>query len=203
MRHGRVGTGSAFFLLFILLLLLLVLPNPSWARGGSLWVSGGQFVPFEGNSGASVVGEISFPTGSNFQIGVELKYKEFETEILDVKDVEVNSYLLSGKFRYYLSPEGISPYLGAGIGFSVNSIDTDKIEMESPTILVLNEIGVGFQAFGLLGALFPLGESVSLFGEVQIGLGVQLVDQQGGSNDGLDVENFGGLLGVGGIQFRF
>jgi hypothetical protein len=72
----------------------------------------------------------------------ELEYRKSSQELFDVDDVDPRdrpALLLN----YIIWPEAvISPYLGAGLGLSVNIIDADKVEDELERIELAKPGGV-------------------------------------------------------------
>jgi hypothetical protein len=178
---------------------------------GSAWTStaradfeiglgGGGFVPWEGNSGYAVVGQIM---GSleprNWRFGGEFQYRDFETDYFSVSGVQTQQFALQGFFHYRFFAESmVTPYAGAGIGIAINVIDDDKIEDQKPALDV-SPVGGGAGIFGIGGLELLLGDTVTLFGEMRLSADVQLTDK-GGS---IDAENIGGFTGLGGIRLRF
>ena len=164
----------------------------------SFRVSGGPFIPYEGNRGFGIQVGAGYTALPNLVIGAELAYRQFETTFLEVRGVRVEAFSLNLLAQYLFFPKGVSPYVAGGYRFSVNVIDTKKIERQRPGIDVFDKVGVGSGLFGLVGFLFPMNPHVSFFSELRASIDIQLTHFEG-----TKVENLGGGSVLGGVVFHF
>jgi hypothetical protein len=164
-------------------------------------VGGGVMSPWKGEDGFSVMGQFMGSTKSrHWRFGGEFEYRDYSSEFFGVNDVDVQGYQIRALFHYLFLPDAfITPYIGLGIGFSVNVIDKDKIEREKPFADVFHKTGVSGGGVALLGLELPLGDHFAFFGEGRAGVDVQLTSTDGD----IDTENLGGVGGIGGIRLRF
>ncbi len=164
---------------------------------------GGIFVPFEGTTGFSGLAQMLFAVSPHVRLGGEFEFRDYETKLFDVNDVGVQTFNFRAIGMYLFRPEGISPYIGGGLGFSINSFDENRVEQANPAIMVKNDIGLGFGALALLGVEAPLGDRVALFAEGRASADVQVTETEGPGGTSTDYENIGGISGMGGIRVKF
>jgi hypothetical protein len=177
---------------------VLLLPSVGQAEL-TVGAQGGVFDPWDGDTGYAVAGHVLASLGEgHFRIGGEFEFRDYSSEFFGVSDVDVQSYHLRALAHYGFNPDGINPYAGLGLGIAVNVVDTDAIEAANPSLDVFEDVGFGIGAVGILGIEIPLGGLVSLYGEGRASVDVQLTD-----SDDVDVENLGGLSGLGGVRIRF
>jgi len=200
---------------------LMLLWGTSASAQFEMGLSGGYFVPAEGDGGPT--GQIRLGGGlsDNLRLAGELEYRKSSQELLDVEDVDIHGIGLHALVNYIILPDAVvSPYLGAGLGLGVNIIDADKIEDElerrllaTPGVVAaevdVTPVGLSLGVFGLIGLQVPLGDHVRLFAEGRYGGDWQVTGKvetdtatTSDSTD-IDVENLGGFSGIGGLRFVF
>jgi hypothetical protein len=165
-------------------------------------VAGEVFVPFNGQAGPSGLLQV-LGSAKQWRFGGEVEYRNYKSSIFDVDDVSFDSICLRGIVQYHFRTEGVQPYLGAGFGLNINSIDSNSVERGRPDLTDVSDVGAGIGLLGLGGVEFPLGDRVSLFGEARVSVDFQLTKQKGGGDDDIGAENLGGVSGIGGIRIRF
>jgi hypothetical protein len=133
-----------------------------------------------------------------WRFGGAIDFRDYSSEFFDVEDVDVQSVRIVPQIHYVFKLGPISPYLGAGIAISINIIDADKIERERPNVDVFGRVGTSVGATAIVGVEVPLGSRLLVFAEGRAGVDAQLT-----SSDDIDVENLGGVSGIGGMRFRF
>lgn len=165
---------------------------------------GGIFSPFQGQSGGSGVIQALGILSPQERIGVELEYRNYETELFNTKDIDTQAYILRGIGQYFFRSHGISPYMGLGINLTLNVFDESEIEKKRPSINVKGDKGIGYGVMGLLGVEVPMGQRVSIFAEGRVSADFQLTryKNESGKNK-IDVENLSGLTGLAGIRLHF
>lgn len=104
-------------------------------------VGTGVFGPFEGKAGGMAIVQFLFLRLSHFRIGGEIEFRDFDADLLDVENVNTQSLFVRGIAKYYLNTEGLSPYVGGGLGYSINRIDDDKIKQNRPGIRFESDTG--------------------------------------------------------------
>jgi len=179
------------------ILCALALPSVGSAEL-QLGVGGGVFSPWEGDLGYTIGGSLlyQFENDRPWRVGAEISYRKSSSEFFGVSDVNVWSIRVQAQGHYVFRPGKLTPYLGLGIGFSVNTLDEDKLEDAGWS--VDQGTGAGFAVDGIVGVEAPLGWRLSIFGEGRFGADIQLTD-----SDDLDAENIGGISGVAGLRIRF
>lgn len=102
----------------------------------------------------------------------------------------LNLFTLNAFRRWPAAFDGITPYVGGGIGFAVPRIDygtgTSRTSEYQVTGPALN---------WMAGASYPLNETLSVFGEYQGSYSVNSFDLQGGGN--LDTRILTGAVNLG------
>jgi len=126
-----------------------------------------------------------------------LAYRHFESTFFGVRGVRVEALSLNILAQYLFFPTGVSPYVAGGYSSSINVIETKKIEGQRPGIDVFDEVGMGNGLFGTVGFLIPITRHFSFFCEGRATLDLQITDA-----GETDIENLGGILGLGGFYFH-
>ncbi len=165
--------------------------------------AGGIFNPFDGKTGFSGLGQLMFQTSPQVRFGGEFELRDYQAELFKVNNVDIQSFILRGIGLFFLRPEGVSPYIGAGIGFSVNNFDENEVEKRRPSIRIKNDIGLGFGVLGLVGVEVPVGDRFAFFVEGRASADFQVTNTEEPGGDETDIENIGGISGLGGIRLRF
>lgn len=188
----------------LLLALAAFLAARPASADGHLAVQVGGFVPWNGDAGVMTTVQV---LGSNAsgrsRWGGEFEYREFDTKISGVKDVDVDSYLLRGMWQYHFRPESVAtPYVGLGLGVTINVVDDDKVD-RAWGFNARDPVGAGLDGVFLLGVAvnIPGAEYMSIFAEGRLGLAFDVAGR--GSRSGVTVENVGGASGSAGLRFRF
>lgn len=197
--------------LFSGLMILGVLSDNVQAKGmgshasDSVVISGGGgiFYPFQGKSGFNALVQAAGNISPQERLGVELEYRKYETELLNAKDIDTQSFIVRGFGQYYFRPQGISPYFGLGINFAVNVFDGDEIEKKRSSVNIKRSWGLGAGIMGLLGVEAPIGP-LAFFAEGRVSGDFQVMqyEKRSGKNK-ITLENLSGLTGMGGIRMRF
>jgi hypothetical protein len=165
---------------------------------------GGIFHPFKGKSGVSGVIQAMGFLSPQERVGVELEYRNYESNLFKAKDIDTQSYILRGIGQYFFRSHGITPYIGLGVNIALNVYDESEIEKKRPSINVKGDKGIGSGIMGLVGLEVPMGQHVALFAEGRVSADIQFTryKNESGKNK-FDVENLSGLTGIGGIRIRF
>jgi hypothetical protein len=158
-------------------------------------VGGGVAIPYKGQVGWTVLGEIgSHLWDSPYFLGST----EFEFRRQDASasgggpDVPVDLYNLRLLGRFVFSPKTISPYFGGGGG--LGAINTKATATDN------SELGLSGSVIGLLGLHVPLAKGrIALYGETRFGFTWDLT----GDFSHVRRKGFDGFTGVGGVRFRF
>lgn len=195
----RSGSGLAWTALTALLL------AAAPASGdGHMAVQAGGFVPWQGDAGPSFLLQM---LGSNAsakaRFGGEFEYRRFDSKIIGVSDVDVESFVVRAVWQQHFVPDGpITPYIGLGLGLAVNDVDDHKVDRVKGRN-VRSSTGAGPDGVFMLGiqAKLPGVDYLSVYGEGRVGFTVDII----GRNDesGLESENLGGASGSAGLRFRF
>lgn len=183
------------------LLFALVLPGVAGAQM-HLGVGAGALEPWEGDTGYSVVGQLMGSAFSDhFRLGVEFEYQSYDTEILGLTDIEVDSYDLRALVQLVLFPKKISPYIGIAYGFNLIEVDDDRLDDAFGAAGVdVETFGFGTGGVGFLGLRVPLGEHLALFAEGRAGIATELTDA---FDDEFEPKNLSGYSGMAGVQLSF
>jgi len=165
---------------------------------------GGIFYPFKGKSGFNGVVQAAGKISPQERLGVELEYRNYETELFKAKDIDTQSYILRGIGQYYFRPQGISPYVGLGINLGVNVFDEKEIEKKRSSVNIKQGWGFGYGIMALLGVEVPVGGGLAFFGEGRVSGDYQITqfEKQSGKKK-IRIESLSGLTGMGGIRMRF
>jgi hypothetical protein len=195
-------------------------PEPERYDRGRGWstmlgLGGGYYAPWQGDSGHQAQFELLgvSPSG-RFRIGGEFTYREFDTRVFDVKDVEVDAYSVDLLMHFVPNPGGFTPYFGVGLGLQANDFRKRDIQLGNPALDVRDDIGLGFAVLGLLGLELPISPDVALFAEGRLNLAYQITGKNNVGNrvyadwyeegaDKAEVEDLGGGSAMFGVRFRF
>lgn len=195
--------SSRSALAFAALAALLLAGAPA-AGAGHMTMQGGVFVPWQGDVGYSLLLQL---LGSNAsakaRFGGEFEYRNFDSTIVGVSDVEVESYVIRGIWQQHFLPDApVTPYIGLGLGIAINDVDNGKVDRVRGR-KVRHSTGAGPDGLFMLGieAKIPDLDYMSIFAEGRIGFTYDFVDRE--DKSGLETENLGGASGNVGIRFRF
>jgi hypothetical protein len=128
MSQGRPQSGRRRAALISLSLALLA-ASPA-AGAGFVAMQAGAFVPWEGDVGPSLALQLLGSSSSaKARFGGEFEYRRFDSTIIGVQDVGVESYVIRAMWQQHFLPDAaVTPYLGLGLGMSVNVVDDDKVD---------------------------------------------------------------------------
>lgn len=185
----------------LLLALAVVLPGVAAAEM-HLGAGVGALEPWRGDTGYSVVGQLMGSAFSDHvRLGVEFEYQSYETEILGLAGIDVNSYSLRGVAQFVLLPEKISPYLGIAYGFNLIEVDDDRVDAAFAASGVdVDAFGVGTGGLLFLGLQVPLAEHFALFAEGRAGIATELTDA---FDHQVKSKNLSGYTGMAGVRLSF
>ncbi|MEZ4215874.1 MAG: hypothetical protein R3E88_05300 [Myxococcota bacterium] len=180
-----------------------------------LGLGGGFFAPWQGDAKHQEQLEVMAvsPSG-HFRIGGEFVFREFETRMFDVDDVDVDAYQLNLVMHWVFIPGHFTPYVGGGLGLHANDVSKVDIERGNPALDVRDDLGLGYGIFGVLGLELPIDEHLAIFAEGRLALSYQVtgIDEDDSDtytdyyNDGVDdvdAEDTGGASAVFGLRFTF
>lgn len=171
---------------------------------GHMTVQGGAFVPWQGDPGYSFLLQL---LGSNAsakaRFGAEFEFRNYDSNIMGVSDVAVESYAVRAVWQQHFRPDGsVSPYIGLGLGFTINDVNDGKVDRARGQN-VRRSIGAGPDGVFMLGlqARVPGADYLSLYVEGRVGFAYDFTDRRDKTQ--LQVENLGGATGSAGLRFRF
>lgn len=174
------------------------------AADGYLSAQVGGFAPWSGDAGVMTsIQMLGSNASGRSRWGGEFEYRQFDSRIQGVNNVEVNSYLLRGMWQYHFRPDAaFTPYVGLGLALAITDLDDDKVD-DAKGFNAIDPVGAGLDATFLLGlsARVPGTDYLSVFAEGRVGLAFDATGR--GSRDGVTVENVGGGSGSAGLRFRF
>lgn len=182
------------------------------AAGVELAAGGGGFFPWDGDSGPAVFAQVGGRIKQNWRLLGEFEYRDYSTKLLGVDNVDVQGYGLRFVAHYMFLPEGVvNPYVGAGVGLTLQDLDDQKIERALEQTFAsadVTPVALSVAVMGILGLELPLGDHFALFGEGRVGADIALTNTEvdtgsGNSNNNLDTENLGGLHAIGGLRVRW
>jgi hypothetical protein len=178
-------------------LLAALLAAGSASAGGHVSAQVGGFVPWDGDAGVMTSIQVM---GSNAagrsRWGGEFEYRSYQRKIQGVDNVDSSSYVLRGLWQYHFRPDAlVTPYVGLGMGLTINAIDDDKVE-DAVGSNARDAVGAGLDGVFMLGiaANIPGAEYISVFAEGRVGLAFDAY----GQNGDVDVDNVGGGSGSAG-----
>jgi len=164
----------------------------------------GGFAPWHGNAGVMTSIQVMGSNASGrSRWGGEFEYRGYERTVLGVNDVDAGSYVLRGMWQYHFRPDAVvTPYLGLGVGITINTVDADKVD-DALGHDARDSVGAGLDGVFLLGVAYniPGADYLSVFAEGRVGLAFDAAGE-GSSND-VDFDNVGGASGSAGLRFRF
>jgi hypothetical protein len=179
----------------------LALPGAA-AAGVTMGAHAGAFSPWQGDGDESVAAHVlAVSRSGRFRWGAEFEYREFDTKIFRVRDVNVESYIARLLFHWVIVPKGpLHPYVGLSINSGVNRVDDDLVDAQKGRNAIADHVvSAGFD--GIVGIEVSLARWVSLYGEGRLGYSAMVTERKD-TND-VKAENFGGATGVAGIRFNF
>lgn len=196
-RGTRVGLAAAGFA-------AILLAGTAAAGGGHMTVQGGVFAPWTGDPGYSLLLQL---LGSNAsakaRFGGEIEYRNFDSTIIGVSDVEVESYVFRLVWQQHFVPDAaVTPYIGLGLGIAINDVDDGHVDSARGRN-VRRALSAGPDGVFMLGldAKIPGADYMSLYAEGRIGFAYDFTSRKDKSK--LQLENLGGGSGNAGIRFRF
>jgi hypothetical protein len=190
-------------LAFVALTAVLLVGAPA-SGDGHLAMQAGGFVPWQGDAGYSLLLQL---LGSNAsakaRFGGELEFRSFDSKIIGVSDVDVDSYVIRALWQQHFLPDGpVTPYIGLGLGVAINDVDDHKVDRVKGRN-VRSSTGAGPDGVFMLGiqAKVPGVDYLSIYGEGRVGFTVDFIARN--DESGLETENLGGASGSAGLRFRF
>lgn len=190
-----------------------VLVAESAAAQFTMSASAGIFDPWreDGNQVFRGAAGATFGKGKRFRLSGEFAYREFESEIFGVKDVDIDSYQIALVFHYRLLPDAaVQPYVGVRSSVAVNQIDDGAIERAKNDLVRVDDTTSSIGVAAILGIEFPIGEHFFLFAETDIGAEFLFTQDDDGYRDNdyyddndVNVEQIGGIHGVAGVRVVF
>jgi len=171
---------------------------------GFVSMQAGAFVPWEGDVGASLALQLLGSSASaRARFGGEFEYRRFDSTVIGVQDVGVESYVIHAMWQQHFAPDAaVTPYLGLGLGMSVNVVDDDKVDRVRGRN-TLDSTHAGIDGIFLLGvqAKLPGAEYMSVYAEGRVGFGYMFIDREDANS--VIGENVGGTSASLGLRFRF
>jgi hypothetical protein len=171
---------------------------------GYLSMQAGVFDPWQGDAGYSLALQLLGAKASGkSRFGGEFEYRNFDSDIVDVPKVRVESFIFRGLWQHHFAPDRfVSPYLGVGLGVAIDVVDDHKVD-RARGIDTLGSTSAGLDGVFLLGLqmAIPGTDSLSLYGEGRAGFGFAIYGRH--DTDRLRSENLGGISGSLGLRYRF
>jgi len=174
------------------------------AAGAFLAMQAGGFVPWQGDAGYSLALQL---TGSNAAArsrwGGEFEFRNFDSTIVGVSGVEVESYIVRGVWQYFFMPDRfLTPYVGFGLGVSIDVVDDDKVDRVR-SMDTIGSTSAGLDGLFLAGLqmAIPGVDALSVYAEGRVGFGFAVYGRH--DNNSVETENLGGGSGNLGLRFRF
>lgn len=194
--HARIRISVS-----LLALAALLAATPASADG-FMSAQVGVFAPWSGDPGVMTsVQLLGSGASGRSRWGGEFEFRNFDTKVQGVRNVDVDAFVLHAMWQYHFRPEAmVTPYIGIGLGVIVTSMDHDKVN-DAIGSNQQDRIGGGFDGVALLGlsANIPGAEYIAVFIEGRMGLAFSTAE-----NDGdWDTEDVGGGSGSAGLRFRF
>lgn len=172
------------------------------AADGFMSAQVGVFAPWSGDPGVMTsVQLLGSGASGRSRWGGEFEFRNFDTKVQGVSNVDVDAFVLHAMWQYHFRPEArVTPYIGLGLGIIVTSMDHDKVN-DAIGNNEQDRIGGGFDGLALLGvsANVPGADYISVFIEGRMGLAFTTSENDGDWN----TEDMGGGSGSAGLRFRF
>ena len=205
MRFMLIGLNA------VLLLLVLALPA---AAQFTVSASSGYAEPWRRGSGGTdsqLALGATFGPDKRFRLSGEFSYREFETRLLRVRDIDVEAFRLALVFHYRFLPDAwLQPYLGARLGAGINRIQSNRVERGRLPRVDVSRTAASVLFDAIVGLEAPLGDHVFLFAEGTIGTETLSVSYRDEFQPGIFDDNFesdseqvGGYSGRAGLRFVF
>jgi hypothetical protein len=150
--------------------------------------------------------------GGHLRIGGEFEARVYRTEVYDVDDVGIQSYIFRPQAHYVFLPGRITPYLGMGLSLHINVWDVDRIEDERPGLDIDGSTSSSGGIMGVAGLEVPLGDHFSIFAEARADASVQFTQECTTAIingffvevcDDVDSSQLGGATGMLGVRYQF
>jgi hypothetical protein len=171
---------------------------------GHMAVQAGGFVPWQGDAGPSLLLQLlGSGAAAKARFGGEFEYRTFDSKIIGVSDVDVDSYVIRAIWQQHFVPDApVTPYLGLGLGVAINDVDDHKVDRVKGRN-VRSSTGAGPDGVFMLGlaANVPGADYLSVYVEGRVGFTIDIISRNDGSD--LETENLGGASGSAGLRFRF
>ena len=162
----------------------------------------GGFAPWSGDAGVMTsVQLLGSGASGRSRWGGEFEYRNFDTKVQGVSNVDTSSYILRAMWQYHFRPEAVAtPYIGLGLGVTIAAIDDDKVN-DALGNDSQDHNGGGLDGVFLQGVSvnIPGVDYMSVFAEGRLGLAFEASE----NNNDWDVEDVGGASGSAGVRFRF
>ena len=193
-------------------LIFVCLSSTAFAENRNhIGAGGGLFSPSKGDSGTSFAFQYAHKLGTRHYIGAEFEYRKFDGELFNVENLALKTYNIRAIYRIDTVVNSLfTPYFGIGLGFGINTFDTDKVEAAlearfpgaSASVPSVGG-GIGIQAVVGLDVTIPSTPALSVYGEARLGYVAQFSQIQGVGDEELKVENLGGVTLHGGLRLSF
>jgi hypothetical protein len=194
-------SSTAFHLTALAVALLVGTPA---AGAGHVGMQAGGFVPWQGDDGYSLLFQL---LGSNAsakaRFGGEFEYRNFDSKIMEVPDVKVESYVIRAIWQQHFLPEAsVTPYIGLGLGIAINEVDDRRVDRVRGRNM-RGSTGAGLDGLFMFGlqARIPGVDYMSIYGEGRVGFTYDFTGRE--DKSGVETENIGGVTGSAGIRFEF
>jgi hypothetical protein len=194
-------SSTAFHLTALAVALLVGTPA---AGAGHVGMQAGGFVPWQGDDGYSLLFQL---LGSNAsakaRFGGEFEYRNFDSKIMEVPDVKVESYVIRAIWQQHFLPEAsVTPYIGLGLGIAINEVDDQRVDRVRGRNM-RGSTGAGLDGLFMFGlqARIPGVDYMSIYGEGRVGFTYDFTGRE--DKSGVETENIGGVTGSAGIRFEF
>jgi hypothetical protein len=174
------------------------------SAAGFFSMQGGVFGPWQGDAGYSLgLQMLGGGATGRARFGAEFEYRNFDTHILGVSDVDIDAYAIRAIWQQHFVPDkAVTPYIGLAFGMTFTNIDDNRVN-NALGVDARGEAGTGVEGqflFGIDGKI-PNSEYLSVFAEARVGFGYELNRLNNRSR--IESENIGGIEGLTGVRFRF
>jgi len=188
----------------LIALAVTLLAASSASGAGFMAFQAGGFAPWDGDAGPTLALQLLGSSATaRARFGGEFEYRRFDSTLIGVREVEVESYVIRAMWQQHFRPDAaVTPYLGLGLGMSINVVDDDKVDRVRGRN-TLDSTHAGIDGIFLLGveAKLPGADYMSVYAEGRIGFGYLFIDREDTSS--VTGENVGGGSGSLGLRFRF